>query len=360
MCRKEIRLTGAKHSCRFTSGASLRRVAGKFSKVIAFTERRERESREPFPTSKIFDLEWPFHHRCRSEEERTFLISRVRRYAFGRRRGGFKLPSRFRDLVDEVSGYSKAEVRQMIFQVKPEISLECRLLQSTFEFANRVLTRCVWRFSGSISEDCARRVDVHRLAKKDWPRNARSLWPSTPSVSELIGMSRAGKVPVPLQKPRKLVLDPPTMRDLSTNSRLATRVVADNVIGIRSSVFVPRMYHPWFKYRDGFLILVVRYSMPIGLVRFLLGAWKTNPFNLWLNVNCRLKHYLRLTPNSPVKDRKAQDVESAGIRRDLILGTVEATLNSSIVVATTTLLEAPSIESAIHGFRRTQLAKLTK
>lgn len=349
-----------KHSCRFSSGASLRCIVGKIRKVEEFTKRRDHESHAPFPTDKIFDLVWPFHYRCRSEEERIFLIGRIRRYAFGRRRGKLSLPSRFSDLVDEVSNSSKAQIRQMIFEVKPEISVESRLKQSTFDYANRVLPRCIWRFSGSISEDCARRVDVHRLAKKDWPRSARSLWPSSPSVSELIGMSRAGKVPVPLMRYPKVVLDPPTVRDLSFDLKLATRIVSDNVIGIRSSVFVPRMYHSWFRYRDGILFLTVRYSIPAGLVRFLLGEWKKCPFNLWLKVNCRLKYYLRITPHSPCNAREARIQRGGRLPTASSSWRDETNPTSGNVIEAITLLEAPSIEAALSGFRRTRLAKLTK
>jgi hypothetical protein len=348
-----------KHSCRFSTSASLRRIVGKIRKVEAFTKRRERERREPFPTGKIFDLAWPFRYRCSSEEERTFLAGRIRRYVFSRRRGKLNLPSRFSDLVDEVSNLGRGKVRLLIYQVKPEISLECRLLQSTFEYANRVLTRCIWRFSGSISEDCARRVDVHRLASRDWPRNARSLWPSSPSVSELIAMTRSGKVPDPIMRCPRVALNPPTMRELSSDPILATQIVADNVVGIRSSIFVPRMFHPWFKYRDGILFLTVRYSIPIGLVRFLLGEWKKNPFNLWLNAKCRLKHYLRITARNTSKTGGARGGDSRRIDVSSTVESGEASRNSSSSVATTLLLEAPSVEIALRNFRRTQYAKLT-
>jgi len=42
------------------------------------------------------------------------------------------------------------------------------------------------------------------------------------------------------------------------------------------------------------LFLTVRYDVPIGLVRLLIGQWIRNPFSLWLRVNCRFKYYLKL------------------------------------------------------------------
>jgi len=245
----------------------------------------------------MLDLTWPFRYRCRSEEERKFLIGRVRNYAFSHRRGNLKLPLKFRDFLAEVSKFTKSKLREVIYKVKPGLSVECRMLRSTFDFANRVLTRRIWRLSGSLAEDCARRVDTHRLNKRDWPRNPRSLWPSSPSLTEVIAMSRSGKVPYGIWTPPKLVIDHPRLRDVSDNLRLATRIVSQNVVGIRSTVTVPRKFLPWFRYRSGILFLTVRYAIPAGLVRFLLGHWKRNPFNLWLNANCHLKHYLRLTRN---------------------------------------------------------------
>lgn len=286
-----------KHYCRYRNQSAKSRLSGKIRKIIDFTNKRERGSRVPFPTDKVFDLAWPFHYRCRSEKERKFLAGRIRSYAFNHRRGSFKLPSRFsggRSLVDEVSKLTKGQLRQRLFLVKPDLAVECRLLQATFDYANRVLTRCIWRFSGKISADCARRVDTNRLDKRDWPRNPRSLWPSSPTVTELLAMTRCGKTPTPLWKPPKLIGNQLRVSDLKWRLKSATRIVSDNVVGLRSTVPVPRKFLPWFRYRDGILFLTVRYSLPAGLVRLVLSQWIRDPFSLWLKVNCRLKYYLRI------------------------------------------------------------------
>jgi hypothetical protein len=347
-----------KHTCRFTDKAALRRLSGKIRKIKDFTERRTREVREPFPTAEIFDLSWPFHYRCRSEEERKFLIGRVRTYAFSRRRGKFKLPSRFSDLVDEVSNSSKASIRRMIFKVKPEVSAECRLLKSTFSYANRILSGCLWKSSGNVSEDCARQVDCHRLAKRDWPRVTGSLWPSSPSVPELIVMSRSGKVPDPLLRTRRVVNNHPTMQDLIGESGLATRVVANNVVGIRSSVHVPRKFLPWFRYRDGILFLTVRYSIPIGLVRLLLGEWKRNVHNLWLRTKCHLKYYLRLVPHSRSKTTEARR-ETVGVTPVDQSGNGGGIPKPTGFQVKPVRRRAPSGDCSLTTCRRTQHAKLT-
>jgi len=284
-----------KHSCRYSSKKAISRLTGKIRQIKDLTERRERGSREPFPTHMIFDHAWPFRFRFESDAERRFLLGRIRSYVYSNRRGRVSLPSRYADLEDEISSLTKSQIKSRLYKVKPCLAAEVTALRSTFDYANRVLTRRIWKFSGKISEDCARRVDCHRLASRDWPRNPGSLWPSSPSVSELLVMGRSGKVPDPLFKYPRVALSHLTVLDTSRDSHLATQLVSDNVIGIRSTVTVPRKFLPWFRYRDGILFLTVRHHLPIGLVRLLLGQWKVNPHNLWLRVKCRLKYYLRIT-----------------------------------------------------------------
>jgi hypothetical protein len=80
---------------------------------------------------------------------------------------------------------------------------------------------------------------------------------------------------------------------LSDDIRLASRVVANNIVGIRSSIELPEDFLPWFRYRHGFSILSTRFNIPSGLVRFLLAQWKVRPTNLWLVDHCSLKNFLR-------------------------------------------------------------------
>jgi len=233
------------------------------------------------------------------------------------------------------------------------------MLRSTFDFANRVLTRCIWRIPSETTEDCARRVDTLRLASRDWPRNPRSLWPSSPSVGELIAMSRRGITPTGLWKPPQLVVNKPRVQDLSKDLGLATRVISNNVIGLRSTVAVPRKFLPWFRYSRGILFLTVRYCIPAGLVRFLLAQWVTNPFNLWLKVNCRLKYYLglvRMQDNPapcgrtlPSQGLSTLEREKRGRAGPDYSSCSESEYGSSSSFG----------ESRFSGVRRTQQAKLT-
>lgn len=85
--------------------------------------------------------------------------------------------------------------------------------------------------------------------------------------------------------------------ELRNNCVLATRIVTNNIVGIRSSQEVPRKFLGYFRYGENFLILTVTHNLPIGLVRFLLGQWCMKPFSLWLRRSVTLKKFLRKVPN---------------------------------------------------------------
>jgi len=100
-----------------------------------------------------------------------------------------------------------------------------------------------------------------------------------------------------------------TRGEVHENHVLATRIVTNVIVGIRSTEEVPRKFLKYFQYRENFLILAVRYNVPIGLVRFLLGRWVRKPFSLWLRRAVSFKSYLKKVPISLVKASKARLVE---------------------------------------------------
>jgi hypothetical protein len=267
---------------------------GKLRLLKELSKRSGYDFRNTFPASQIFRMRWPFAYRCDSEDERKFLIGRIRNYVYNQRRGNFKLPSRYSALVAEVSNSSKREIREKLFHRIGDSVLDCELSNSTIRLANKVLPRCIWRPPRQSLDAMARRVDTHRLALRDWPRNPRSLWPSFPSISEMVEMSRQGKTATGLWRPGFTIPNSATIRDSYESKELATRIVRQNVVAIRSTVKVPREFLPWFRHRWGMLFLTVRYDLPIGLVRLLTSQWIKCPYNLWLQVPCRYKYYLRL------------------------------------------------------------------
>lgn len=83
--------------------------------------------------------------------------------------------------------------------------------------------------------------------------------------------------------------------------KLATLICARHIVGVRSDLEVPPRFLGYFRYRRGFLILTVRYSLPAGLVRWLLSLWAVDPHSLWLEWFGTLKSYLKAVPAGLLK-----------------------------------------------------------
>jgi len=165
-----------------------------------------------------------------------------------------------------------------------------------------------------VSENAVHRS--HRLLVKpmksaDWPSDPLGpSWPSFPSIPEWLEMLRRGIDPFArpeLEAPGgTLGFTRVSRREVHENHVLATRIVSNVIVGIRSSEEVPKKFLRYFQYGGGFLILTVRYNLPIGLVRFLLGRWCVKPFSLWLRRAVSFKSYLKKVPISLVKASKAR------------------------------------------------------
>lgn len=143
------------------------------------------------------------------------------------------------------------------------------------------------------------------MRKTDWPGVSRDRWPSAPTLHEVVAMSRRGVSlhNLDFKLLRHTVKDCITERQVSDDIRLATRIIAKNLIGLRSSIDVPPQFLRWFRYRSGILFLTVRYNLPAGLIRFLIAQWITCPFSLWLKEHCRFRDYLkRHTPREFVQE----------------------------------------------------------
>jgi len=135
------------------------------------------------------------------------------------------------------------------------------------------------------------------LPKADWPRDSRgrSAWPSSPNFNEILEMSRRG---VTTAEPKSLGgFIPVSFSEFNCFSELIIRTVSRSVIGIRADVKVPAKWLGLFRYRWNFLILTAP-RLPIGLARFLVGKWLTDPYSLWLERRESLKSYLRKVPES--------------------------------------------------------------
>jgi len=237
--------------------------------------------------------------------DRETLSKRISAHLASKRRGKLRLPSHFPKEVLALSELGKAQLRREVFWVKPHTSSTHRLSNRMVRFSTTVIRGGLWNRSSATDDHMANVVGTHRLRATDWPRGARYLWPSTPSASELLEMSRRGVLHRGLEpNPRHTVKDCLSRRQVSDDIRLATSIVADKIIGIRSSVKVPREFLKYFRYRWDFLILTVRWCIPAGLVRFLLSRWVCAPTSLWLVENCRFKNFLKVHTADEFKTRQ--------------------------------------------------------
>jgi len=100
-------------------------------------------------------------------------------------------------------------------------------------------------------------------------------------------------------------------REVRDNPVLAARIVANNIVGVRSTVEVPGKYLKYFRYRQNFLVLTCTYNIPIGLTRFLIAQWVKNPFSLWLRRAVYFKKFLKFVPISLVKQARLRLAEYA-------------------------------------------------
>jgi hypothetical protein len=242
---------------------------------------------------QIFSLNGRLLQVLPDQADRNLLSRRISSYLASRRRGKLRLPARFPREVRQLVDLPKRWLSTHVYWVKPNTSIEQRLNKPLFGSIVRDFPGMIWNSPSSALRHMANTVGTHRLCKTDWPGISRQRWPSTPSFSEMMAMSRRGMVTVGLDTTSYSVKNCLTRKVISDNIRIASRIVAHNIVGVRSCVPVPDKFLSWFRYRNGFLILTVRYSIPSGLVRFLLGQWVRCPFNLWLKENCSFRNFLK-------------------------------------------------------------------
>jgi hypothetical protein len=247
------------------------------------------------PGELIFEVSSFLRRSLTDPGDSETLYRRLRNFVNSKRRGSLRLPSHFPAKVRALSKLSKTHIRQYLSWARPETGLVLPLSKRQYEFVKHHSDVTIWNRWSDADHHTANVVGLPRLRKTDAPAVGRRLWPSAPSFTEMLGMIRSG---VPLTsghkyRPSYTVKCCITRKDLSDSIRLATKIVAKNIIGIRSSIEIPEKFTPWFRHRFGFSILSVRHNIPSGLVRFLLAQWKVRPSNLWLLDHCSLKIFLR-------------------------------------------------------------------
>jgi hypothetical protein len=174
----------------------------------------------------------------------------------------------------------------------------------------------IWTGSCDNTAHRSQRLVVRPLKSSDWPCDPQGpSWPSSPSITEWTEMLRKGIDPFSRDYYRNpsghLSYTQVSRGELNRNCFLATLIVRNNFVAIRSSTAVPSKFTGYFRYRQNFLILTGTYSIPIGLVRFLIGQWITNPYSLWLRRAVLLKTFLRKVPLSLVLRARARLADSS-------------------------------------------------
>jgi hypothetical protein len=169
----------------------------------------------------------------------------------------------------------------------------------------------IWTGACDSAVHRSQRLVAKPLKSSDWPSSRLGpSWPSSPSITEWMEMCRRGIDAFQ----RHELFQPKTdtgftrvsRRELNENHYLATRIAVHTIVGVRSTVEVPRKFLGYFRYRSNFLIWTCTFNVPIGLVRFLLGQWFKCPSSLWLRRAVPLKTFLRKVPTSHVKHARCR------------------------------------------------------
>lgn len=282
--------------------------------IQRITRTKELSARlRPFKPFQLLGWKGSFYRFLTDRGDRNILFQRVSAYLRAKRGGRLRLPLHFPPEVKRLCELSKAQLAQCVYRFNANDTLQHRVKRSVLEHAKRVIPGGIWSRQSGADSHWANVAGSHRLRKTDWPRSTRSLWPSTPSVFELLEMSRKGVLHLGRDDtPRPRVENALSRQLVSDNIRLATDIVAKYIVGIRSSVEIPEKFLRYFRYRDGFLILTVRWSLPPGLVRKLLSQWILAPFNLWLKDNCSFRNFLKSHSVDEFKTRSQRSEADSG------------------------------------------------
>jgi hypothetical protein len=245
------------------------------------------------------DLQRNFH-RLSGELERALpvplqqdLLRRIGKFLNGNGRGSLRLPRRFPESVRQLTRLSRTKLVATAFWYKPESGSSHHLSDDVSSFCKQVAPGQIWTRSKQ-SLPTTKDQNVVRLTRKHAPGGTRAVWPSTPDIFEMSAMARLGIARSRHRFVKLVVKNHLTRRQVSDNIRLATKIVSQFIIGIRSSIEVPAEFRKYFRSRHDFLILSTRYNLPSGLVRFLLGWWVKCPVSLWLTKHCTFKNFLKM------------------------------------------------------------------
>lgn len=227
-------------------------------------------------------------------KQRALLSLKIGQYLSRKRRGRLNLPDGFPPSVAKLADMTRGQVSEWAYYYNGSMSARGLVTPVTSGYLHRVAPGKIWtRTTASVCE--GQSEVVKRLPRKHEPRISGTVWPSTPDIFEILEMSRRGIVSPAQDKAPITVKDCINRRAVSDDIRLATALVRQQIVGVRRSIEVPRKFLGHFRTCHDFLILTGRYSIPAGLVRFLIAQWVVTPTSLWLVSNCSFKCYLKRT-----------------------------------------------------------------
>jgi len=241
---------------------------------------------------KLFELSGSVLAQLGQQHDRELLSRRLGQYLRRERRGRLHLPNRFPEPVKALRYLSRAQITQVAYWVNPSMSSRCTVSDHTASIIHQIAPGMMWTDTRRTPSDAMAEV-VKRLPQQLAPRVARPVWPSSPDLFEIMEMSRRGKATLFLDKIPLTVKDCLTKSRVADDIRLASRIVRQQIVGVRTAVGVPIQWIGYFRHRYGFLILSTRHNIPSGLVRFLIGQWIKTPTSLWLVEPCPFKIFLR-------------------------------------------------------------------
>lgn len=215
-------------------------------------------------------------------------------YLARKRRGRLNLPDGFPKTIYTLASLSFGQISRWAYYYNGSMSARGLVKPVTADYLHRVAPGQVWtRVTASVHE--GQSEVVARLPRKCEPRVIGAAWPSTPDLFEIVEMTRRG-ISMPGRDNTPItVKDCINRKAVSDDIRLATRIVRQQIVGVRRNMKVPWKFLGYFRTCHDFLILTGRFRIPAGLVRFLIGLWVKAPTSLWLVNNCSFKCYLRRT-----------------------------------------------------------------
>jgi hypothetical protein len=232
-----------------------------------------------------------------AEPDRRLLRHRILKKLYGVRRGKLRLPLHFPAEVRALSELTTGQLRETVYAFNADDGTDYYLDKTVVSYIHQVFPDGRIRTvhgDNSVHDWQSKRCKP--LSKHDWPRlETRPAWPSSPTLPESWAMARNGQVARPLQTRTNPAKRRIMLSEFNSNIDLAKRIIATNVVGIRSDIKIPSKYLGYFRYRWNFLVLTGAYNLSSGLARFLAGQWMRNPHNLWLQDKTSFKTFLKKT-----------------------------------------------------------------